>query len=269
MRFAISALSVMVLAGSALAQPNVGGTITDGAATFTVDLGSNTGTTGNGATTSMYVPGFPGQNQLPAAWWWGRVDGADTREFAVWRPAADTTILASPANQLRIRYNYGNFIATMTWTINEDGPGSATLTQVMRIQSLDANNTLRFNLFNYNNIDVFGTPNDDIAIQNGPNSVTFFDGVYPVVQTAYEGANLIRVDTSPNVLGLLTNNVVDNMVGGVQNNGPANLEVATQFIFDLVPGGVQTVSATLTIIPAPGAAALIGLGGLLAARRRR
>lgn len=266
---AMSLFVVAGLAATAVAQPNVGGTITDGAASFSIDLGSNLGPLGTGATTSLFVPGFPGQNQLPNAWWWGRVDGVDSREFALWRPQANTVVTFPAANQMQIVYNYAGFIATMRWTINEDGPGSATLTQTLRIKNLDTVNGYTFNLFNYNNIDVFGTPGNDSAVQTGPNSVTFFDGVYPVVQTAYEGANLILVDTNPNVLGRLTNNGIDNMVGGVVNGGPADLEAATQFIFNIAPGGVQTVSATLTIVPAPAAAGLLGLGGLLVGRRRR
>jgi hypothetical protein len=266
---AMSLLAVAGLATTAIAQPNVGGTITDGGASFTIDLGSNTGPLGGGATTSLFAPGFPGQNQLPAAWWWMRVDGVDNREFAVHRPAAQSALTFPAGNQMQIVYNYGTFTLTMRWTINEDGPGSATLTQTLRIRNNDTANGYTVNLFNYNNIDVFGTPGNDSAVQTGPNSVTFFDGIYPVVQTAYEGANLILVDTNPNVLGRLTNNVIDNMTGGVVSGGPDDLEAATQFIFNLAPGGVQTVSATLTIVPTPAAAGILGLGGLLAARRRR
>jgi uncharacterized protein (TIGR03382 family) len=55
----------------------------------------------------------------------------------------------------------------------------------------------------------------------------------------------------------------------VINSGPGDLEIGSQFAFTLDPLSVQTVSSTLTIIPTPGALALMGLGGLAMFRRRR
>ncbi len=265
----VAALAALAISGTALAQPSVGGNAVEGGAIFSIDPGSNTGAGGNGANTSFQVSGFPGLNYLPNAWWWMRVDGVDTRENALFRPDANTVVSNPAANQLQIVYNYGTFTIRMRFSVADDGAGSATLVQSVRIQNNDLSNGYSINLFNYNNIDVFGTPGNDTAIQTGPNTVTLSDGILPFVTAAFEGANFIRVDTRPNVLGLLTNAGIDNMIGGVINNGPADLELATQFQFNLAPGGVQTVTSSITIIPTPGAAALLGLGGLMAARRRR
>lgn len=266
-----SAVALVLLAGSAAwAQPSVGGQIQDGFAVFSIAPGSNTGPTGNGAQTNFSVNGLGGPNQLSQAWWWFRVDGPNTtREEALFQNDANTVVSQPAANQLRITYNYGSFFAIMQWTVSGFSNGFGALTQTLTIQSMDPVNTLAFNLFNFNDVDVFGTAGNDSATQTGAATVQFADGAFPVVRASYEGANLLRVDIGPNVQNLLTNNVVDNLAGGVVNGGPADLEIASQFRFDLSPMGVQTVSTTLTIIPTPGAMALAGLGGLLAIRRRR
>lgn len=267
----IVASSLIVLSGSAaFAQPSVGGTIQDGPAIFSVLPGSNTGPLGNGAATSFSVNGPGGPNQLAAAWWWVRVDGQNTfRETALFQPDAQTTVSFPAGNQMRIVYNYGSFIAIMQWTVSGFANGFGALTQTVTVQSLDPVNALRFNLFNYNDVNVFGTAGNDTATQTGANTVQFTDGAFPIVRATYESSNALRQDVITNVRDLLTDNDIDNLSGGVINSGPGDLEIGSQFAFTLDPLSVQTVSSTLTIIPTPGALALMGLGGLAMFRRRR
>lgn len=277
--FAIIALAGLTMTSAALAQPNVFGTIQDGPAIFTITPGApagpgdNVSDLGNGPSTYFTVNGAGGPNYLPNAWWWGRVSGVDGREFAVWRPQAQTTVSFPSASRMRIVYDYSGqaapFQLIMEWSVSGFVNGFGSLTQTCTVLNLDPTNTYTFNLYNFNNPDVFGTPGNDTAQQTGPNTVQFVDGIFPVVRASYEGATGFRVDTRPNILGLLTNGGIDNMVGGVINNGPADLEIASQFVFDLAPFSTQSVSATITIIPTPGALALLGVGGLAAARRRR
>ncbi len=273
---AIIALSGLALTASAMAQPNVFGTISDGPAIFSISPpagpGDNVSDLGNGPSTYFTVNGAGGPNYLPNAWWWGRVAGVDNREFAVWRDASQTTVSFPAANQMRIVYDYTNqpapFRLTMQWSVSGFANGDGELTQTVNIRNTGSAEQT-FNLYNYNNIDVFGSPGNDSATQTGPNTVQFSDGQFPVVTQSYQGANALRVDTRPNILGLLTNGTVDNVTGGVVNAGPADLEIASQFIFTLAPGASQSISVVTSIIPTPGAVALLGLGGLVAGRRRR
>ncbi len=262
-----SVLSIIVLAGvaaSANAQtiPAANGTITDGDTVFTI--GSNLGgSTGNGPASTLSVTGPGGISHSAAAWWWVRVDGVDTRENTVYAP---TAVVSNPAgNQLRVSYNYTGFTLTLIFSVAGYENGFGALTQTATLRNTSGRNQT-FNLFNYMNVNVNNTPNSNVATVTGPNTVEFSD----LGTTAtYEASNAIRVDAANNVLGLLTNAGVDNLTGGVINSGPADLEVGAQFQFNLNNNGVQTVSTTLTIIPTPGAAALLGLGGLAAFRRRR
>lgn len=273
---AIIALAGLALTASAMAQPNVFGTIQSGPAIFSISPpagpGDNLSDLGNGPSTYFTVNGVGGPNYLPNAWWWGRVSGSDTREFAVWRPQAQTTVSFPAANQMQISYDYSSqsvpFLLIMQWSVSGFANGFGSLTQTVTLLNLSSSEQT-FNLYNYNNVDVFGSPGNDSATQTGPNTVQFSDGQFPIVTQSYQGSNALRVDTRPNVLGLLTNGVVDNVTGGVVNAGPADLEIASQFIFTLGAFQQQSISVVTSIIPTPGAVALLGLGGLVATRRRR
>jgi len=259
-----SVLSIIVVAGlaaSANAQtfsPTVT-TITDGDAVFT--LGNNTtGTTGNGPASTFSVTGPGGASNSAAAWWWVRVGGAG-REDAVFRP---TAVASNPAaNEIRIVYNYTSFQLTLRFTVSGFDFGFGALTQTATIRNTSGG-ALEFNLFNYMDVNAGGNTTNAASI-TGPNTADFSDGF---TTATYEASNALRIDTTNNVRGLLTNNSTDNLSGGVVNS-LGDLEVAAQFAFTLPNNGVQTVSTTLTVIPTPGAAALLGVGGLVAFRRRR
>ena len=83
-------------------------------------------------------------------------------------------------------------------------------------------------------------------------------------------ANLIPGSTqsvSPGSSYAYTGNLgdVNNPVGVV---GSVN-QISSQFMFTLSAGDRASGTSTFVIVPAPGAAGLLGLGGLLASRRRR
>ena len=258
-------LAVAGLAAAANAQV-FNAVLVDGDARFT--LGTNASAIGNGADTTFSVNGIAGPSHLSSAWWWVRVDGTDLRESAVYQPSGVTVTQAS-ANQIRIVYNYANrFDLVVQFAVSgfEFGYGSLTQTVSIRNRSGSAKT---FNLFNYNNVNVLGTPNDDSAQATGPQTIEFTDGAFPNTTATYEATNAIRVEGTSLVRDLLTNASIDDLSGGVVNAGPGDLEVGSQFSFTLGNNGVQSVSTTLTIIPTPGAVALMALGGLFAARRRR
>jgi len=261
-------LAMLVVAGLATAANAqvFNATLVDGDARFT--LGTNASATGNGPDTTFSVNGIAGPSHLSSAWWWVRVDGTDTRENAVYQPIG-VTITQASANQIRIVYNYANrFDLVVQFSVSGYEFGYGALTQTVSIRNRSGS-TKTFNLFNYNNVNVLGTPNDDSASASGPQTIEFVDGAFPGTTATYEATSAIRVDAATGVRDLLTNASIDDLAGSVINAGPADLEVGSQFSFTLGNNGVQSVSTTLTIIPTPGAIALMGLGGLFAARRRR
>lgn len=261
----LAMLAGMGVASSAFAQANTGATITDDNAVFHIDPYLGTGT-GTGPTSSFSVTGAGGANHLSQAWWWFRADNA-TRETALSGATGAAQILAG-GSRVRLQYNYGTFAVTMEYSVSGLGAGFGVLTQTVTVRNL-TDSAMSFNLFNYNDVDVLGTNSNDTAQQTGPQTVRFTDGAFPNTRATYEATNAIVVDSVPLVRNQLTDNAVSNLTGGVVSGGPGDLSVASQFAFNLDAGGTQTVSVTLTVIPAPGAMALMGVGGLLAARRKR
>ena len=109
----------------------------------------------------------------------------------------------------------------------------------------------------------------DLAIQTAATQMTFIDGEIPGFRYVYTAPGASAVQVGSNIRTLLTNSTVNNLVTGVAESGPDNLEVAAQYTLTIAPGQSQTLLVFGSIVPAPGAAALLTLGGLLVARRRR
>lgn len=291
-RASAAALTTLALASLAQAQVGIGDTISHNNAIFTLAdyVG---GATGTGASTIFRVNGAGGANNLGQAWWWGRADvtggGGDPREQAVSLPTASKTKSAG-GDSLSLTYLYTtgsgtslkNLLQlTVTFQVVGLGVGAGAIGFGQLIQTVTVTNlsstTFTYNLFNYNNLANFGTPNNKTAQQISPSKVRFIDGLNPLQRADYEvvsGPAGTRIDVSstagsPTVRGRLTDNSINNFSGSILNAGPANLEVGSQFVFaNLAPNASGSASVILTL-PTPGSAALLGLGGLLASRRKR
>lgn len=287
-----AALSILAGASFAHAQVGIGDTITHNNAVFSLtDYVGGAG--GTGATTAFRVNGAGGANNLGQAWWWGRADvtggGGDPREQAVSLPTATKTKSAA-GDSMSLTYIYTtgagaslkNLLQlTVSFQVVGLGVGAGAIGFGQLIQTVTVTNlsstTFTYNLFNYNNLANFGTPNNKSAQQLSPSKVRFIDGLNPLRRADYEvvtGPAGTKIDVSsttgsPTVRGRLTDNSINNFSGSILNAGPANLEVGAQFVFaNLAPNASGTASVVLTL-PTPGSAALLVLGGVLASRRKR
>jgi hypothetical protein len=233
------------------------------------------GVTGSGPTSVLSPLGPDGPNFVNQAWWWGRVEGQDVREFAIFRP--DMVVTQPASNHMRAAFNYtvgSPLRLTMDFVVTRgpDGTGLPGVSVTLR-QSLTVQNTgttpVTLNLFNFNNVQVNGTPSNDLAIQTAGTQMTFLDGEIPAYRYIYTATGASAVQAGSNIRTLLTNSSVNNLVTGVAESGPGNLEVAAQYTLTIAPGQSQTIQVIGSIVPGPGTAALLGLAGLMAARRRR
>ncbi len=287
------ALPILAAASPALAQVGSGQTITNNNAVFTLNDYTG-GQAGTGASTVFSVNGNAGANNLGQAWWWGRVQGSDPREFAVTvSNAASSFSKSSQADSFTLTYNYNRTVGAtivpvmkleMTYTVIGLGISGAqafgklvqsvTVTNMTGTGASNPATAFTYNLFNYNNLAVFGTNGNKTAVQTGPNSVRFIDGLNPLRRADYDvsgpGATIqVTSTTASSVRNVLTDGNISNLVNSIFG-GPANLEVASQFVFNLAAGQSQSASVVLTI-PTPGAAALAALGAvtMIGFRRRR
>ncbi|MFO0375532.1 MAG: hypothetical protein ACK51N_00645 [bacterium] len=233
------------------------------------------GVTGSGPASMLSPLGPNGPNFLNQAWWWGRVEGQDVREFAIFRP--DMVVTQPASNHMRAEFNYtagSPLHITMDFIVQRgnDGAGvpgaSITLRQGLTVQNTGST-PITLSLFNFNNVQVNGPASHDLAIQTAATQMTFIDGEIPGFRYVYTAPGASAVQVGSNIRTLLTNSTVNNLVTGVAESGPDNLEVAAQYTLTIAPGQSQTLLVFGSIVPAPGAAALLTLGGLLVARRRR
>jgi hypothetical protein len=222
-------------------------------------------------------------------WWWYRSAG-DTREFALSNQVSGQTNLAG--NSATLRYNEpiggstsNRLVFELTYTLNQISPTQAAVTINWSI--LNQSNTEQpVSFFAYADSDMSFTsfsddngtyiPGAGINTYRNDNSLTdtarFFTMSADLRTNdrwqigAFSGTDI----TSPRAA--LTNATVSNLTNSDTIAAAGDNAGALQW--DLIIPAGQSLGGRVTkgynyVIPSPGALALVGLGGLVAARRRR
>ncbi len=237
----------------------------------------------NTATTSTAVA----NDVLFQNWWWYRSAG-DTREFALSNQTSGQLNLAG--NSATLRYNEpiggsstDRLIFELTYTLNQISPTQAAV-------------TINWSIFNQSNVEqsvaFFAYADSDVASASDDNG-TYIPGsgfnTYRNDNSLTDTANFFTMSadlrtndrwqigafsgtdlTSPR--SALGNAAVSNLTNNDTIGAAGDNAGAMQW--DLtIPAG-QSIGGRVTkgynyVIPSPGALALVGLGGLVAARRRR
>lgn len=241
-------------------------------------IGTNTATTSTAVTADVLF-----QN-----WWWYRSVG-DTREFALSNQTSGQLNLAG--NSATLRYNEpiggsstDRLIFELTYTLNQISPTQAAV-------------TINWSIFNQSNVEqpvsFFAYADSDVGTSANDDNGTYIPGsgfnTYRNDNTLTDTANFFTMSadlrtndrwqigafsgtdvTSPRAA--LTNAAISNLTNsdtiGLAGDNAGALQ------WDLtIPAG-QSIGGRVTkgynyVIPSPGALALVGLGGLVAARRRR
>lgn len=153
-----------------------------------------------------------------------------------------------------------------------NGSGTGDLAETIRIQ----NNSLApisLSFFQYVDFDLGATPGGDFGEVIGGDSVYQYDtsGNMTVNETVVTPApNHYQLGQYPSIVNLFGDGLVTNLNDFGGPLGPTDVTWAFQWDITLNPGQNFIISKDkLLYIPTPGAAALLGLGGLVATRRRR
>ena len=238
----------------------------------------------NTATTSTTVV----NDVLFQNWWWYRSAG-DTREFALSNQTSGQLNLAG--NSATLRYNVpiggsstDRLIFELTYTLNQISPTQAAV-------------TINWSIFNQSNVEqpvsFFAYADSDVGSSATDDNGTYIPGsgfnTYRNDNSLTDTANFFTMSadlrtndrwqigafsgtdlTSPRAA--LTNAAISNLSNNDTIGAAGDNAGALQW--DLtIPAG-QSIGGRVTkgynyVIPSPGALALVGLGGLVAARRRR
>lgn len=238
-------------------------------ATFSDDL---TGTEGLGYAQSSWS--VDGVNQLslqafavrvgltgPATWLF---DVAPT--FAV----ATDTGFDFLDDTLVVGYSIGGLTIETRYELagGTNGSAQSTLNEVITITN-NSGADINFSFFQYADLDLGETTADSSLEILGGNTVRQRDAG----GTFFGGETILTPEPTDSQVGNFAdvfNAVAGGSLDGSTFAGPGDLAWAFQWDFLSIENGDSIViSKKKTIIPAPGAMALVGLGGLIAARRRR
>ncbi|CAG0954767.1 hypothetical protein PHYC_00401 [Phycisphaerales bacterium] len=185
----------------------------------------------------------------------------------------DTNPFDDPASDtLSLRYSAPGFDIQPTWVLRGTTPGSARsdVTESITITNHE-NFDLSISFFQYSDFDLNGTSGGDTAVIPGllhntalqsEAGFTLSETVVAPVPSHYEVANF------PSILTRLNDGLPDTLTDFA---GPVFGDCTWAFQWDFViPAGQSVViSKDKAITPAPGALALLGIGMLTLARRRR
>lgn len=300
----IGILAVAGLASSALAQ-NTGAALTDGNAFYDVTSTGAAGTiptTAEPTGTSVQVqanfrmgPTNTSQDQLYANWWWYRVNGVSTRELAI-RQTTGTAVKSSSGPN-HVHYDItpaAGLLFGLDFTLtDQDGAGTNAANIFMNVTVTNTTGaSADISLFNMADLFLFGADAGDrlrtaTVDGNGNRSLLVSDSTVAAAAatmmfTGY-GAAGYGIGTFSGISGQISDTGIDNFAdlnsgAPIEPAAGADISAIMQFNLGVIPnGGSASASAAIAVnlngtaqtIPAPGALALLGLGGLVAGRRRR
>lgn len=250
--------------------------ISNNGSTYSTFAAWSSAASGDGTFTTSGGPG----DQLFKNSWYVRTQFNNTNRLF---SSLDTPAESSVGNTATITYpnNSGpGSNGTERWnaqfrvTIEGLGTNSARVNTVLTF-SAAANNsgTRTYQLFNLVDFDLNATAvNDAVAYNSGLSAFRYTEaanGNY--AEHAGYGATQVQTSSGSSLRTLL--NSGSGNLNGTQNAAAADNASAFQWTLTLAPGETRTIYASFAInaatVPAPGALALIGLGGLVAGRRRR
>jgi len=260
----LASLAGLALAGSAFGQAGTNFTITDANAVFLQGATLTSGTlTPN--TADFRVTGAAGTDHAFRHYWWYRVQG-DNRETAFNNQTGPTGLAGNTATQ---NFAFPSFSAGLTYQVNSLGATYGQVTSTVVVTNTTAAQ-IQLHLFNYADYFFNGQDAGDVVSLTGPNTFRVTDAATQSYME-HEGIGAVRWEAGPfgsAALNQLTNTVVDDLANTVDGTA-GDREGAWQWTLTLDPGQSATVMSRLAVVPAPGAMALLGLGGLIAGRRRR
>jgi len=253
--------ALALLAGAAQAQTV---TLEDGNSLVRVNLNSQSG---------MDTWQVDGVDHLFQQWFWYRIgQGAEQSLDTLGYQGhivsntnfdpRDDTVVAS--------YSNGQLAAEVTFGLQGGlaGDGNSDILEQIRLVNVGTS-VLEINFFQYSDFDLGGTAGGDTVFIPGGNVAQQFEGGVAFQETVVTPA-ATRWQAGPfaSIRNLLNDGVATdlNMDGGPYTG---DMTWAYQWTIALAPGDSFLISKDKIITPAPGAMALLGLGGLAMARRRR
>jgi hypothetical protein len=222
-------------------------TITHGDSTFTLPTTTTIGpavrTGSTGGTSAVLIAGGDDTNQLFQHWWWFRVQGTDTREFAL----STRTSNSAAGNLLTLNYaEFEGFTARVTYTLT-DGPvpASCNVAAEVRISNL-LGSPLQIALICYLDLDLEGAASDSAALLS-PTRIQIADASGFFGQFLAIGPSTHEVDDFSQLRSRLSDTNIDNLSGGGLPFAAGNWTGGFQWNLTVPVGASQAVHAAFSV----------------------
>ncbi len=243
-------VAAVVCASGAAAQ-----TATDGNSTFTIDPSATfanssgaairTGTAG-GSTALLNTGGITTTDHLFQHWWWYRVNGVTSREFAL----SNRTSGSATGNSIVLTYTEPEgFTATLTFTLTDgaDAPPAANVAYTCELVNTSAS-TLNLALFAYTDFDVSNTAGSDSASLLEPGRIGVTDtATQATAQFLGLAPDAFRVTAFSTVRGTLADTAITNLDNTGLPFAAADFTAAYQWNLTIPAGGRTTVRGALAL----------------------
>jgi len=271
----VATLGALAISAFAVSAPAL---ISQGGASFgwTDDAnlrGATVRTGTSGGNLNLLQAGGAGPDNSFQHWWWYRVNGVNTREFAL---SSESVAPLIGSNWMELNYREAEgFTARLEYTVTEPAANMALVTATARVRN-EGNNPLDLSFFQYVDFDVAGTAGLDSASLSSPNPAfmaTLTDSASPT-QVRWRGidASDYQVGGFSSVRALLADGNVNDLNSTGLPFGPGDFTGALQWNFFLNPGEQILLQTSFELNAIPEPATMLGLGAaaaLIAARRRR
>jgi hypothetical protein len=225
-----------------------------------------------------------GVNQLNREWFWFRVGDASPTNPEQSIDTLPCTVKATDANfnpgldTLNQQFvQNGQFSVLLTYTLigGELGTSNSDLILSIKIVNTSAQ-SLNFHFFQLADFSLGGSAGQD-TVQAGKNLSGLYNevlqqnGNWSADAAISPGANLVQVDSHPNVYGLLTNSQGDDLNGALGPVGPGNVQWGLQWNATLAPttGNLIISEDQNLVVPEPATVTLLVIGALGLLRKRR
>jgi len=220
-----------------------------------------------------------GVDQLFQQWFWFRVGGAGQESSLDTLPltgyaAVDTNPFDDPGiDSVSLQYTGASIRVTGTWTLRggDNGSGLSDLSESLSLTNMTGA-PISVTFFQYTDFDLGNTVIDQYAqvvgvtnntIQQQDIGFTFSETIITPSPDNFE------VSVFPVLLNSLNDGAVTSLSGAAGPIGPGDLVWAVSWTVALGPNQTINVVKDKSIVPTPGAVALIGVAGLAGLRRRR